>query len=92
MNGSKLGAVFAVLACAVAGCASQPKGHVVSTGPGIVVQETKPAGYPTTRIEKDDLGNCTRIEEDFTPGLAVQGNKTWNKVSKITSLGINCPA
>ena len=90
MKGSII-AVAAVAVIAISGCAAKPKGSVVSTGPGILVQDQKPAGYPSSRVEKDDLGNCTRYADDYVPGLTIQGHKTWNKVSHIESLGQNCP-
>lgn len=87
------GAAFAVAIVFVAmasGCAEKPKGSVRSNGPGILVQDEKPAGFPSTRVEKDDLGNCTRYVDDYEPGLTVQGHKTWNKTSQVTSLGQQC--
>ena len=89
----KVAALFLVAALSIgsSACTSAQKVRVSSTDPSLIaVQPEKPVGYPSTRIDKDDMGNCTKVIDDYLPGLTVQGHKTWRKVTEKVSLGQNC--
>lgn len=91
MKGYFAVAIMAIAAVS-AGCTSTRQNVVRSTAPSMIAaQDTKLAGFPRIEIKRDDLGNCTRVSEDFVTGPETQGKKTWRRVSHLESLGQHCP-